>query len=138
VVPTFYQQTTPAHRVSGGAAVTPRSRCTPAVRPESLGARGRGPGRVAGWLCPACRRAAETVGSADSVRAVECALSTFLGVSSTTASGEELWVPGLQAWGGAVLDGQVPPHGILPNATPWDHLSRAERDDLAAQWRRGG
>jgi hypothetical protein len=109
-----------------------------AVRPESLGAKRRQAGRVAGWLCPACQRAAETVGSADSVRSVEYALSTFLGVSSTAASGEELWVPGLQAWGGVVLDGQVPPHGVLPNATPWEHLPRTERDDLAAQWRRGG
>lgn len=109
-----------------------------AVRSESLGARRRQAGRVAGWLCPACQRAAEAVGSADSVRAVEYALSTFLGVRSTTADGREMWVPGLQAWGGVVSDGQASSEGILPNVTPWAHLSQSERDDLATQWRRGG
>jgi hypothetical protein len=109
-----------------------------AARPETLGARRRLASRVSGWLCPGCQRAAETVGSADSIRAVEYALSTYLGVSSTTADGQEIWVSGLQAWGGVVLDRQVTSPEGMPNGAPWEHLSPAQRDDLAAQWRRGG
>ena len=79
------------------------------------------------------------MGSANSATALESALSTFLGVSRRTITGDELWVPGLEGWGALVAIAIVrnrpaPP----PNSEPWGHLTRTERDALAQGWRLGG
>ena len=124
----------------GGADAAARSVWTlRQVSPASLGARRGGPTRLLGWLCPACERSAASEGSANSAGALEGALSAFLGVSRRTMAGDEMWVTGLQGWGGLVANAlrrgrPTPP----PNAESWGHLSRAERDELALGWRLGG
>lgn len=124
----------------GGADAAARSVWTQRqVNPATLGARRVGPSRLVGWLCPACEEAAVAEGSASSAGAVEGALSAFLGVSRRTLAGDELQVVGLKGWGGCAADalrrdGLVPP----PNAEPWGHLSKADRDGLALGWRLGG
>lgn len=109
------------------------------VNPVSLGARRGGPSRVVGWLCPDCERAAAYFGSASSASAMEDALSEFLGVSRRSLAGDELWVAGLKGWGALVADAMRAGRELpAPNPGRWDHLSRADRDDLAHLWRRGG
>jgi len=124
----------------GGAEAAARSVWTMRqINPAGLGARRSSPARLVGWLCPVCEDAAVSEGSANSAGALEGALSTFLGVSRRTAAGDELWVTGLQGWGGLVANALRRDRPISPpNAEPWAHLSRAERDGLAHGWRLGG
>lgn len=124
----------------GGADAAARSVWTlRQLNPVSIGATRGGPPRLQGWLCPACERAAAGAGSASSASAMEYALSTFLGVSSRSLAGDELWVAGLQGWGAIVADAlQRHRSAPSPNSSPWGHLSQAELDELACDWRRGG
>jgi hypothetical protein len=85
------------------------------------------------------RRGYVAEGSANSAGALEGALSASLGVSRRTLAGDELWITGLLAWGALVANalrrnGPVP----SPNATPWDHIPPAEREELANALRLGG
>jgi len=123
----------------GGPEATARTVWTlRKVNPAALGGQ-RGASLLVGWLCPQCEKAAVAEGSANSASAMEGALSTYLGVSRRTATGDELWVDGLEGWGALVAiaiarNRPAPP----PNAEPWGHLTRAERDALAQGWRLGG
>lgn len=108
------------------------------VNPAALGGQRSG-SLLVGHLCQPCEKAAVDVGSANSATALESALSTFLGVSRRTATGDELWVDGLEGWGALVAiaiarNRPAPP----PNSEPWGHLTRAEREALAQGWRLGG
>jgi|GEM_PF-6409857 len=124
----------------GGAEEAARSVWTlRQVSPSALGARRGGPSRVVGYLCPDCDDAAIAEGSASSAGALERALSAALGVSRYTVAGDELQVVGLQGWGALVVDAlrrhrPAPP----PNAEPWAHISKTDREGLALGWRLGG
>ncbi|MCU1679021.1 MAG: hypothetical protein JWM93_3779 [Frankiales bacterium] len=108
------------------------------VNPAALGGQ-RGASLLIGWLCPPCEKAAADVGSANSLSAMEGALSTYLGVSRRTATGDELWVDGLDGWGALVAIAIARNRPVpSPNAEPWGHLTWAERDVLAQSWRLGG
>lgn len=99
---------------------------------------GRGGSLLIGWLCPACTRAADDVGSVSSPRSLEWALVDHLGLSRHPFGGA-VGIAGLRAWGALVADarhrGRICP---APNQTSWGHLSEEERGRLAQDWRRGG
>lgn len=108
------------------------------VRPSTLGPHADGPDRLVGWLCPNCSQAADDIGSADSVTAVEEVLSRHLGVSRHTMAGDEVWVTGLWAWGALAVGVGENVTGPVANKDPWGHLSAIERGKLREAWRRGG
>lgn len=98
---------------------------------------GRGGSLLVGWLCPACTRAADDVGSASSPRSLEWALVDFLGLSRHPFGGD-VGIVGLQAWGALVVEAQGRGRvGPTPNQTPWGHLPEEEQQRLAEDWRRG-
>lgn len=99
---------------------------------------GRGGSLLVGWLCPACTRAADDVGSASSPRSLEWALVDFLGLSRHPFGGEGLAVRGLRAWGALAAEAQHRGASPAPNQSPWGHLTDEEKGRLAQDWRRGG
>lgn len=123
----------------GGADAAARSVWTlRQVNAAALGGRRSG-SLLIGWLCPPCQKAAVSEGSANSAGALEDALSTFLGVSRRTMTGDELWVVGLEGWG-ALVANAIRRDLPLPSPNPdrWGHLTRAEREALALGWGLGG
>lgn len=108
------------------------------VASSSVGATRGGP-TLRGWLCPPCETAASEMGSASTAKAVELALSTYLGAGRRTLAGDELWVRGLQTWGALVADAQRRGRfSPAANQSPWGHLAEEEQERIAQDLRRGG